>query len=460
METNRRDFLMGAAWMGAAAMAAGCVSERFSLASGGPMLGFTVPPMGKIRVGFIGIGERGTAAVRRVMLFPGVEAAALCDLRPEAVDQARQWLKENKKPGAMREYKGKDDSWKGVCDDPEVDVVYIATPADLHVRMELGAMNAGKHVMCEVPGAHTVDECWQVVETCERTRRHCMMLENCCYGETEMLAFNLCRQGLLGELTHGECGYIHNLVWRRLEDSFRNRLHHKTLGTRMGNPYPTHGLGPVCQYMGVNRGDRLDYLVSMSSNQAAMVAYARENFPEGSWQRQIKPESGDMNTTLIKTAVGRTIMMQYDCSTPRPYSRLNLIQGSKGIFADYPYRVGFTPKSGAHCEFFPEKKADEIRTRYQHPLWKTAGEVAKKVGGHGGMDFLMDLRWVYCLQNGLPLDMSVYDLASWSAVCELSEKSDRARGRTVCFPDFTRGAWKTEEPLGIVDVDLGKMGFN
>jgi predicted dehydrogenase len=458
---SRRDFLKAVGGISALATMGGCASGSMSFGGTGAMTNFAVAPMKTIKVGFIGVGGRGTAAVRRVSLFPNVEVMALCDLRPEQVELNKKWLKENKKPGAMHEYKGKEDSWKGLCDDPDVEVVYIATPAQLHVEMELYALRAGKHVLTEVPGAQEVEECWEIIETAEKYRRHCMMLENCCYGEMEMLAWELVHKGLLGTLTHAEGGYIHNLVYRHLENNFRNRAHFNG-GTvhRFGNTYPTHALGPICMYMDMNRGDCMESIVSMSSLSAAHGEYAKAKYKPEDWQNRLNWLTGDMNTSIIKTAKGRTIMMQVDMSTPRPYSRINLIQGTKGCFYDYPPRLALTKIPGEHASWLSEKQFEEIRQKYKHPLWKSTGKVAKAYGGHGGMDFIMDLRWIYCMQNGLPHDMDVYDLAAWSAIVPCSAMSDKKGGVRVDLPDFTRGGWKTAKPITIGDVDLVKMGFD
>ena len=351
-----------------------------------------------------------------------------------------------------------------MCDWDGIDVVYCVTNWQTHVQIMLRALNSGKHAFCEVPAALTLDDCWAVVETAEKTKLHCMQLENCCYGEVEMLALNLCRLGKLGELVHGEGAYIHDLrgmcyaEWDKggYYDYWRLRYNKD----HPGNQYETHGLGPICQYMNINRGDRFDYLVSVDSQQLGFHDYAAHNFPEGSWQRQWKIQMADMNTTLIKTAIGRTIMVQHDVANARPYDRINLISGTRGILQDYPYRCAIEQKPGAGAHSYDAKFAEEIYKEYKHPLWKKAGEIAKKVGGHGGMDFLMDLRWSYCLQNGLPLDMDVYDLASWCSLGELTERSARNRGRAMDVPDFTRGGWKTAKPLGIVDVDLTKLGLD
>ena len=467
---DRREFMKGTAWMGAVALAAGRVAaaggERLpsNLSNSSSMAGFAAPPMKRIRLAFIGIGERGSAAVRRVCRIPGCEIVALCDLRKEAVDSNQKWLKDNlshlSNPSNLSNpithaYFGNNECWKGACDDSDVDVVYVAVPAYLHARIAIYAMNAGKHVLVEVPAANTVDDCWNIVETSERTRRHCMMLENCCYGQDELLAWNLCHKGVLGSLSHAEGAYIHNLTERQLENSFRNRNRPKKSSLH-GNSYPTHPLGPICLYLDINRGDRMNTVVSVSSGSFTWQDYIAATFKPDDWQSKLEIDRGDINTSIIKTARGRTIMLQRDFTTPRPYSRINLVQGSRGCFLGYgwPARLAVAKKPGGEIgkEWMSQKKFDEYAERFRHPLWKSVGEIAKKVGGHGGMDFIMDLRWAYCMQNGLPLDMDVYDLASWSSIVECSRKSDLAGGAPVELPDFTRGAWKTAKPREIGDV--------
>ena len=456
MNTNRRDFLKGTLWMGAAALAGGALCD--APAAGGAMATFAAPALRKVRVGCVGLGARGSGAVHRISQIPGVEVAAICDIRPEAVAAQQKWLSKNKKPAA-KEFIGAE-AWKALCQWDGIDVVYNTTPWNLHAPIGLEAMRCGKHVFIEVPAAMYIDECWALVETSEKTKRHCMQLENCCYGEIEMLAFNICHLGLLGELKHGEGAYIHDLRSYNLNGYYNNwrlrwNIPHK------GNQYPTHGLGPICQYMDINRGDRFDYLVSLESQPTGFATLARETIKNADdWRRKADVQMGDMNTTLIKTVKGRSIMVQHDVASPRPYSRINLISGTKGMLCDYPYRLAVEGKPGAGAHGFDDKLAAEWREKYKHPLWKRAGEIAKKVGGHGGMDFLMDLRWAFCLQNGLPLDMNVYDLASWCSLCELTEKSVRNRSNSVDVPDFTRGGWKTTKPLGLVDVDLSKMGLD
>ena len=460
MNTNRREFLAGAITVGALAAASGCATGK--LGGVGTMSGHAAKPLKKVRVGVVGLGNRGPGAVHRLSAIPGTEVAALCDLYQHHVDAQLKWLADNGKP-APKAFVGAD-GWKAMCDWDGIDVVYIATNWQTHVMIALRALEHGKHTFIEVPAALTLDDCWALVEASERTGLHCMQLENCCYGETEMLALNLCRKGLLGELVHGEGAYIHDLrgmCYSEMDkggyyDYWRLR-HNKAHG---GNQYPTHGLGPICQYMNINRGDRFDYLVSVDSQSLGFHDYAAHKFAADTWQRKCRVAMADMNTTVIKTALGKTIMVQHDVANARPYSRINLISGTRGILQDYPYRCAIESAPGAGAHDYKPEFAERIREEHKHPLWKKAGEFAQKIGGHGGMDFLMDLRWSYCLQNGLPLDMDVYDLASWCSLCELTEVSAKNRGRSMDVPDFTRGGWKTAKPLGIVDVDLAKLGLD
>ena len=468
---DRREFLRGTAWMGAVAMAAGCRSNDMSLGSGagGSMHGFAVKPMDRIRVGVIGLGTRGADAARRLSTVPGVDVVAICDLRQKCIDRTLKLIAKNGKP-APRTYSG-DEGWKRLAESPDVDVAYIVTDWKNHAPMSVYAMERGKHAFMEVPAGVTEDECWQLVETAERTRRHCMMLENCNYGETEMLALNLCKSGVLGELVHAECAYIHDLRVKSYSSNDNGYYDHWRLrfnSAHKGNAYPTHGLGPVCWYMDVNRGDRLDYLVSLESNPVNCQAYARAALgePENEWKRNLPMEMGDMNTTLVKTVKGRSIMIQHDVSSPRPYTRINLVTGTKGAFWGMPWRVGSQdqwrialekkPGSGAH-EWKGASEAAEILEKYTHPMWKAAGDIARMAGGHGGKDFMMDLRWAYCLQNGLPLDIDVYDSATWSVIRDLSERSVRSGSMPQKIPDFTRGGWKTAKPIGDMSVDIAKL---
>ena len=468
MQQNRRDFLKGAFWMGAAAVAAHGMAENVRIAGTGMMTTYHDKPLRNLRVGVVGLG-RGQAGISGFTLVPGGYIAAICDINAARRERTLKYLADKKAP-TPKIYgdKGPED-WKRMCEDPDIDLIYNSTPWQLHVPIALYAMEHGKHVVTEVPSAFTVEECWKLVETSERTQRHCMQLENCCYGENEMLAFNLVHLGLLGEISHGEGAYIHDLrtsnynKWNEETGSGGYwdywRLRHNAV--HGGNQYPTHGLGPICLDMDINRGDRFDFLVSVDSKQAGFEEVGKGLHADDLWRSGLKVKMADMNTSIIKTVMGRTIMVQHNVGTAHPYSRLNLIQGTRGVLQDYPLRIAIEESLGKGVHAFDEKKTQEIRQKYKHPLWKTRDEIAKRmpVTGHGGMDFLMILRLSFCLQNGLPLDMNVYDLASWCCLCELTEKSADNRGRTMDIPDFTRGGWKTAPKLGLVDVDLAKMNF-
>ena len=472
MQTSRRNFLKGTAWMGAAAALAGCQVNRLGFGAGGQMQNFAYTKLvGRpIRVGFVGIGGRGTGAVHRVSKIPGVNIVALCDLRQERVDLNLAWLRERKYPGVdkIRTYVGPE-AYKDLCDFGDCDVVYCATPWALHQPVGLRAVLGGKVAFIEVTSALTVDQCWELVEASEKMRIPCMQLENCVYGEIELLELNLARLGMFGEILHAEGAYIHDLrecipssaeyngeaVWR-----YGENMAHK------GNRYPTHGLVPLCQTMGINRGDCFDYLVSLESGNgnANYERFKKEFLTDADPRRKDPPAAmGEMNTTLIRTVKGKSIMVQHDVSSPRPYTRISLISGTKGIASDYPFRCTFEGKcfDRKTHSWFSEAEAKAVREKYMHPLWKVGSEAGRRLGeaGHGGMDFIMDLRWAYCLQNGLPLDMDVYDLAATSCLCELTETSVRSGSKPVSVPDFTRGNWRNVEPWGVVDVDVDKMGF-
>ena len=469
MSMNRREFLRGTAWMGAAALVAGCQMNRLGFGAGGLMQNFAYRKlMGReIKVGFVGIGGRGTSAVNRIAQIPGVKIAALCDRNSERVQINLDNLAKKKYRSVPKAYVG-DEAYKQLCDFGDCDIVYCATPWHLHQPVALRALNGGKIALVEVTSALTVEECWELVEASEKYQIPCMQLENCVYGEIELLELHLARLGKFGVINHVEGAYIHDL--RAIIPSTGNKYNSEWVwryGENMkhkGNRYPTHGLVPLCQTLGINRGDRFDYLVSLENgpHNVNYEAFKKDFLKDDDPRRKDPPaEMGDMNTTLIKTVNGKSIMVQHDVSSPRPYSRINLISGTKGIVRDYPFQCAFEDECFDHKAhaWFSDEKAAEVRAKYMHPMWRDVSEMAKKVGGHGGMDFIMDLRWAFCLQNGLPLDMDVYDLAATSCLCELTETSVRNGSKPISIPDFTRGNWKNVQPWGVVNVDLKKMGL-
>lgn len=406
-------------------------------------------PLETVRVGFIGLGMRGPGAVYRMMNIPGVEIVALCDVEKDRVERVNKKLVEGGFPAA-KEFYGDTAAWRGLTAMENLDLVYIATNWQTHAKMAVQAMNDGKHVAIEVPAAMSLEEIWDLINTSERTRKHCMQLENCVYDFFELTTLNMVQQGLLGDVIHGEGAYIHALddFWTAYWSNWRldyNR-HNR------GDVYPTHGLGPVCQAMNIHRGDKLNYLVSVDTKPLQLKAKAEKIYGEE------LPDfrSGDHTMTMIKTEKGKTIMIQHDVTSPRPYNRLYQISGTKGFANKYPVQ-GFALESenldksvtlnhedlSAHS-FVPDDVRKELMEKYRHPIVdKQLEETAKKVGGHGGMDFIMDYRLIYCLQKGLPLDMDVYDLAEWCCLIPLTQLSLDNDSAPVEIPDFTRGYWDT-----------------
>jgi predicted dehydrogenase len=388
-----------------------------------------------VRVGLVGCGRRGLSLLNDLLGVPKVEVRAVCDVVAGHAEGARDLAEKRKAPRPDAYTRG-ERHYEELARREDLDLVYIATPWRWHVRMAVACMDAGKHAAVEVPAAVTLDECWTLVEASERTRRHCVMLENCCYGYEEMLVNRMVKAGLLGDLLHAECAYDHDLreilfendsegLWRRAEHVGRN-----------GNLYPTHGLGPVAWYLGIHRGDRFERLVSMSSPEAGLSAYREARVPKDDARWQERYDCGDVNTSLIRTSRGRTIVLQHGVANPRPYDRINLVAGTKGIFRGYPPRV-FLDGQKDH----KWAKLGGLRERHEDPLWRQLKKAARR-SGHGGMDYVMTWRLVDCMRRGLPPDMDVYDAAAWSAPGPLSEMSVAAGSAPVAFPDFTRGRWK------------------
>lgn len=415
------------------------------------MSGYAAPKIDTVRIGYIGIGNRGAGALDRIVYLDNVQVKAVCDIRPERIDIAKKKLAGTAHNPAT--YTGKADEWKKLCERNDIDLVYICTPWSLHTPMALYAMEQGKHVAVEIPAATTVDDCWKLVETSERTRKHCMMLENCCYDFFELLTLNMARQGFFGEVVHVEGAYIHDIFDSFFDKTKRYDLWRLKENVRNGNLYPTHGLGPICQVLDINRGDKMDYLVSMSSNDFMLEAKANEMAKTDPEFQQLanKHFRGNMNTTTIRTQKGKTIMLQHDVSSPRPYSRIHLVSGTKATALKYP----LPGRISTGHDWISETEMKALEAKYQPEIVKRVGELAKQVGGHGGMDFLMDWRLIDCLRNGLPLDQDVYDAASWSVIGPLSEQSVAKRSNSIDVPDFTAGAWKTNKP---VDISLAQGG--
>ncbi len=445
---NRRNFMnMGlTAGLGRAVGRLGLsgFQDRERILGPAPDRPFVASAMERVRVGFVGVGGMGSSHIKNLLRIEGVEVQAVCDIVEEKVARIQDWVQAAGQSKPTGYFRGEMD-FKRMCEEEDLDLVYTATPWRWHTPVCVAAMKTGKQAATEVPAAVTVDECWELVETAEKHCKHCIMMENCNYGRSEMMVLNMVRRGALGEIVHAEAGYLHDLravkfssegegLWRRNHSIKRN-----------GNLYPTHGLGPLAQCLNINRGNQFDYLVSMSSQSKGLYLYAEKHFPPDSPQRKERYSLGDVNVSLIHTAMGQTIFLSHDTNLPRPYSRINLVQGTQGIFQGYPGRIYLEGRSPEH-EWEP---LENYLEDYEHPLWRSQGEIAKGAG-HGGMDYLEDLRLIQCLREGTPTDMDVYDAAAMSAVSELTQHSVANKSCLVDFPDFTRGQWKTYVPLDIV----------
>lgn len=441
------------------------------------MGGFRAPAIECVRVAVIGLGERGMPQTEHFAAIPNCEVVGVCDVYGDATKKAADFIqkKTGKRPA---EYNGDPKAYLRMLEEVKPDAVIINTPWETHAQIAIDSMEHGAHAFVEVPLAITIEDLWRVVDASERTQKHCMMLENVNYGRDELMFLNMVRQGLIGELLHGEASYIHELrmqmhsvdrgcgSWRTYHYAARN-----------GNLYPTHGLGPVAQYMNIARtDDTFDRIVSFGSPAKGRAAYAKKNFPADHKWNNMEFKCADMSNSLIKTKAGRTILVQWDETSPRPYDRKNLIQGTEGTLAGFPTRVageriGYSAiekemkesqqgqpggkevanLGGYHRWYQGEEAVENLYRQYDHPLYKRLGEEAVKNGGHGGMDYIMLYRAIECLHKGEPLDQNVYEGALWSAVGPLSEKSVNEGGMPQEFPDFTRGDWKTTAPLPIVE---------
>lgn len=407
----------------------------------------TAPKLDTVRVGFIGLGMRGPGAVERFAYIPGTKIVALCDLLPERVEKSQEILKKAGLPEAVS-YSGTEDAWKQLCERDDIDLVYIATDWKHHAEMGVYAMEHGKHVAIEVPAAMTLNEIWKLIDTSERTRKHCMQLENCVYDFFELTTLNMAQQGVFGDILHVEGSYIHNLedFWPYYWNNWRMDYNRQF----RGDVYATHGMGPACQLLNIHRGDRMKTLVSMDTKAVNGPAYIKKRTGEEVNDFQ----NGDQTTTIIRTENGRTMLIQHNVMTPRPYSRMYQVVGTDGYASKYPIEEYCLRPSQVKSEDVPDHEnlnahgsvpsevKEALMDKYKSPILdKELEETAKKVGGHGGMDYIMDYRLVYCLRNGLPLDMDVYDLAEWCCLAELTRLSIENGSAPVEVPDFTRGGW-------------------
>jgi predicted dehydrogenase len=460
---DRRDFLKKTSLSGAAIATASIltgsknVNKRDSYSR--YMGDYAAPKLEVVRAAFIGVGARGTGHARQIASIEGTEVVAISDLYQDLAQRSKDNCKEignGQRHNDIALYYGDENKWKTMLKEVKPDIVFIATNWNNHAPMVIEAMNNGAHAFVEVPIATTIQDIWKIINTSERTKKHCMMMENVNYGRDELMYLNMCRKGIIGDFLHAEAAYIHELRFQ-MEEQIRGtgswRTYHYAKGK--GNLYPTHGLGPVAQYMNLSRtDDNFNSLVSYSTPALGRKFYAKKNYSNDHKWNNLDYNNGDLNTSIIKTNVGRTIMVQWDETSPRPYSRHNLIQGTKGILAGFPTRValegGVEGITKNHHSWVQGEELETLYEKFDHPLYKRLGAEAKKMGGHGGMDFMMRYRIIECLRKGEKLDQNMYEGCFWSAVTPLSAKSITYGGAPQKFPDFTRGNWKSTNPLKII----------
>ncbi|MES2306707.1 MAG: Gfo/Idh/MocA family oxidoreductase [Gemmatimonadota bacterium] len=441
---SRRDLLKVAGATGAAfalspELADAAAPPVSPLARAATMMDVPFEKHAKVRIAIVGTGLRGKSVLGELLAVDGVQITALCDIVPEKAQRAAKMVTDAGQP-APTLYTSGERAFEQLVERDDIDIVYTATPWPWHTPVCLAALKAGKHAATEVPAATSLEEAWALVDASEKSRKHCLMMENCCYDFNEMLVDTMVKQGLFGEVLYAEAAYIHDLralLFEDRDEGLWRRLPHTN---RQGNFYPTHGLGPVAWYLDIHKGDRFDYLVSMSTAERGLSLWREAHVLKESPKWRETYVEGDLNTSLIKTMLGKTILLQHTVSSPTPYDRLNSIRGTKGVFKDYPARFFLDGQQGGE-QFKP---IDEFKAQYTHPLWQRVGEIARAKGGHGGMDYIMAYRLVECMREGLPPDFNVYDAAAWSAPWPLSEASLKKGSAPMKFPDFTRGVWQQQ----------------
>lgn len=400
-----------------------------------------------VRVGFVGVGSRGSYLVKTLLDIPGVEIPALCDINPDNLARSQEDVV---KAGRKRPEGYSKGPWdfKRLCERNDLDAVMTATPWEFHTPVAVAAMKAGKYAATEVPAAVTLDECWELVETSESTGMPCMMLENVNYFKNVMMVLMMVRQGLFGELLHCEAGYQHDVRFVKYDEKGNLLWRGRHSVTRNGNLYPTHPIGPIGWWLDINRGNLFEYIVSMSTQSAGLNYEIREKFGEDHPNAKMKFALGDINVSLIKTHNGPTVTLYHDTQSYRPYDLIFRVQGTKGIYSgtlNQIYIHGKSPKLDTWEDIAPYEK------EFEHPMWKKLGPVAQSYG-HGGGDYMEIHQFIKAVRNRTQTPEDVYDAATWSVVSPLSEKSVASKSAPIDFPDFTRGKWMNNQPIGIVEA--------
>jgi hypothetical protein len=457
---SRRELLRQGGTLGAALALTG-LGGAAAAAQQSPTSGQT-STADPLRIGFVGVGARGACLLKILLELKDVEIRALCDIREDRVTRAQRWVTE----AGQREpegYSRGDTDFKRLCEQSDLDLVITATPWRWHVPVCVAAMEAGKHAATEVPAALTLDECWQLVDTSEKTGRHCMMLEQYCYFRKNMTILNMIRRGVFGELLH--------LEGRSQEDWIRENWHMfnsdgiidwcaEYMAQHNGNLYPTHGFGPMAIWANINRGDRLDHLVSMSSKGRALQLHAERSFGKDHALARRTYNQGDANITLLRSVNGVSFTLYFGAQSPQPWSPEHKVQGTLGSCIGEMFDFGPNAADWIQPKVYERGKTPNGRwgnywdylAEYDHPLWKALGAEANKrraMDWSGAYDYLLLGQLTRALRAKTTPPMDVYDAATWSAIAELSERSVAGKSSVQEVPDFTKGKWKTNAPTDL-----------
>ncbi len=422
------------------------------------MSGYAAPKISTVLIGIIGTGNRGSHHGGTISRVSDVEIKAAADVLPERFERIKKNLENTDHNPEY--YYGSEDEWKRLCERKDLDLVLIATPTYMHAEMAVYAMEQGKHVIVEVPAAVTIRECWDIVETSERTRKHCMMMENYSYMPFHITTLNMAKQGFFGDIVHGDGAYNTSKMGNNFSKTmYWNMWWLRMYGTHKGNIYPTHGMVPIAQMMNINRGDQLDFVVSVESKDFMMKEKAKELAKTDPFFEEFANMEyrGNMSSVLIKTKQGRTLNIQHDATSPSPHNLIHGVYGTKGavLYDPAPPRIS----TGNH-RWADKKTCDELIEKYKPGLLHKFEGFRRGLGadlesGHGGSDLINVWHIIDCLRSGLPLDQDVYDAAAFSSVFELSEWSVLNNSNSIKIPDFTAGAWKTNKPNMDINLENG-----
>lgn len=394
-----------------------------------------------VRIGVIGVGNRGCSLLDILFNLPNVKIPAICDSNPQRLEYALSIFEKAGQP-KPETYSRDDYAYEELIARNDLDAILIATPWNWHAKMAVSSMKAGKYTGVEVPAAITLDECWELIDTFEKTGVPCMMLENWSFRRDNLAVLNMIREGLFGEIVHSQGSYSHNCVAYFFSENGKPRWQGEFLKKYNRDQYPTHDLGPILSWMNINCGDRFDTLVSVATASFGVNQYYQDHFADNPSVEKPNVKQGDIVSTIIKTKKGKTIYLTNDTVLPRPYDNRWLLQGTKGIYShehNAIYLEGRSPQSHTWEPFVPYQE------KYEHKLWKNAPQNIEELG-HGGPDYFELAEFVNAVRAKAPTPIDIYDSVAMSSVVALSGQCIENGGAPVLCPDFTRGKWETTPP--------------